>query len=160
MSRTLATWSFALRKQTGEKGVWLLLPASLKPMVKKLSLKRQLEKNGKTVLSTLQKHPQLWQTFLPLGTCQKYRWENDGGCKTHFLLTVRTVKLYRREPFSVEDAQGDVPHDVSYPLSCYGGRRRGYWPESGYSLQIFEDAHGPGNLSMSSSEDSKCPHKW
>ena len=49
----------ALQKQTGGKGVWLLLPAPLKPVVKKSSLNRQLEKNGKTALRTLQKYPQL-----------------------------------------------------------------------------------------------------
>ena len=61
----------ALQKQMGGKGVWLLLLASLKPMVKKLSHSQQLKKNGKAVLCTLQKHPQLWETFLPLGTCQQ-----------------------------------------------------------------------------------------
>ena len=97
----------------------------------------------------------------PFGDLPTNRWENDGGCKTPFLLSVQTVRWYRRKPFSLWDAQGDVPHDVNHPLSCYGGRGRGCWPESGCSLQIFEDAHGPSNLSMSISEDSKqCLLKW
>ena len=97
----------------------------------------------------------------PFGDLPTNRWENERGCKRPFLLTVQTGRLYRRKPFSWWDAQGDVPHDVNHPLSCYGGRGRGCWPESGYSLQIFEDGHGPCNLSMSSSEDSKrYPHKW
>ena len=74
----------ALQKQTGGKGVWLLLPASLKPIVKKLSLDRQLKKNEKTVLSTLQKHPQLWETFLPLGTCQQIAEKMTGVVKYLF----------------------------------------------------------------------------
>ena len=97
----------------------------------------------------------------PVGDLPTNRWENDDDCKHLFLLTVRTIKMYRRKPFSLWDAQGNVSHDVDHPLSCYGGRGRGCWPESGYSLQIFEDAHGLCNSSMSSSEDSKqCPHKW
>ena len=97
----------------------------------------------------------------PFGDLPTNRWENNGGCKTPFLLRVWTVRLYRRKPFSLWDAQEEVPHDVNHPLFCSGGRGRGCWPESGYSLQIFEDAHRPSNLSMSSSEDSKqCPHKW
>ena len=161
MSQTLASWSFCFAKTNGEKGVWLLLPASLKPIVEKLSLNRQLEKNGKTVLRTLQEQPQLWETFLPLGTCQQIAEKMTGVVKTHFLLTVRTFRWYRRKQFSLCDAQGDLPHYVNQQLSCYGGRGRGCWPESGYSLQIFEDAHGPCNLSMSSSEDRKqCPHEW
>ena len=160
MSRTLASWSFCFAKTNGGKGIWLLLPASLKPIVEKLSLNRQLEKNGKTVLRTLQEQPQLWETFLPLGTCQQIAEKMTGVVKTHFLLTVRTFRWYRRKPSPLWDAQGDVPHGANHPLSCSGGRGRGCWPESGYSLQIFEDAHGPCSLLMSSSEDSKqCPHK-
>ena len=118
MSRTLATWSFALRKQTGEKGVWLLLPASLKAIFEKLSLNRQREKNEKTVQCILQKHLQSWETFLPLETLQQIVEKMTWVVKHLFLLTVWTVRLYRRKPFSLWDAQGDVPHEVHHPLSC------------------------------------------
>ena len=74
----------ALQKQTGGKGVWLLLLASLKPMVKKLSHSQQLKKNGKAVLCTLQKHPQLWEMFLPLGTCQQIAEKITGVVKHLF----------------------------------------------------------------------------
>ena len=79
----------ALQKQTGGKGVWLLLPESLKPIVK-LSLNRQLGRNGKTVLRSLQMHPQLWETFLPLGTCQQIAEKMKGVVKDLFSW------LYRR----------------------------------------------------------------
>ena len=86
MSRTLASWSFcfATTNGRGEAPVWFLLPASLKPLVKKSSYNRQLEKNGKTVVCTLQKHPQLWETFLPLGTCQQIAEKMTGVVKHLF----------------------------------------------------------------------------
>ena len=149
----------ALQTQTEEKGDWLLLPASLKLIVKKLSLKRQLDKNGKTVLRTLQKHPQLWETFLPLGACQQIDEKMTGVVKHLFSWLYRRWDCTDVNHFRYEMSKKTFL--VNYPLSCYEGRGRGCWSDCGYSLQIFEDAHGPCNLSMSSLEDSKqCQHKW
>ena len=113
----------ALQKQTGGKGVWLLLPASLKPIVKKLSLDRQLKKNEKTVLSTLQKHPQLWETFLPLGTCQQIAEKMTGVVK-HFF-----SRLHRRsDGTDVNHFRYEMPKEtfhmmltIRYPAMGEGG---------------------------------------
>ena len=144
MSRTQASWSLCFAQTKTGRQRRLLTTSCIS------------EANSKEVVT----HPAVWkewddcpthlaETSSTLRDISSYgdlptnHRENDGCCKAPFLLTVLSVKLYRRKPFSSWDAQGDVPYDVSHPLSCYGGRGRGCLPISGYSLRIFENAHGP-----------------
>ena len=161
MSRTLASWSFWFAKTNG--GIRRLVTTTCISEVNSQEVVTQPAtwKEWEDCPMHLAEASTTLRDVSPFGDLPTNRWENDCGCETPFILTVRTVRLYRRKPFSLRDAQGDVPHDVNHPLSWHGGRGRGCWPESGYSLQIFEDAHAPCNLPVFSSEDSKqCPHKW
>ena len=89
---------------------------------------------------------------------------SDWLCRTFFLLSVRTVRLYRHKPVSIWDAKGDVPHNVSHPLSHYGGRcwRLTWICSPPPPLQIFfQNAHEMCSLAMFSSDDSKqCVQNW
>ena len=96
MSRTLASWSLNFAKTNVGKRRLVTTTCVSEANSQKLSLNRQLEKNGKTVLRTLQKHPQLLETFLPLGTCQQtaekmtgivkhlFSWRSDCTDVNHF----------------------------------------------------------------------------
>ena len=159
MSRTLASRSFWFAKTNGGKRRLVTTTCISEASSQDVVTQPATWKEWQDCPTHLAEASTTVRDVSAFGDLPTNRWENDGGCKTPFLLTVWTVRLYRRKPFSLWDAHGDIPHDVNHPLSCYGGRG-GCWPESGYSLQIFEDAHGPCSLLMSSSEDSKqCPHK-
>ena len=161
MSRTLASWSSGLQKQTGRGRRLVTTTCISEANSQEVVTQPAAGKEWEHCPTHLAEASTTLRDVSPFGDLTTNRWENDGGCETPFILTVRTVRLYRRKPLSLWDAQWDVPHDVNHPLSCHGGRGTGCWPKSGYSLQIFEDAHGPCNLPVFSSEDSKQrPHKW
>ena len=102
MSRTLASWSSGLQKQTG-RGRRLVTTTCIS------------EANSQEVVT----QPTTWKEWVdcpthlaeasttlrdvsPFGDLPTNRWENDGGRKTSFLPTVRTVRLYRRKLFRYE----------------------------------------------------------
>ena len=161
MSRTLASRSFWFAKTNGGKRRLVTTTCISEANSQEVVTQPATWKEWEDCPMHLAEASTTLRDVSPFGDLPTNRWENNGGCKTPYLLTVRTVRLYRRKPFSLWDAQEEVPHDVNHPLSCYGGRGRGCWSESGYSLQISEDAHGLYNLSMSNTEDSKqYPHEY
>ena len=160
MSRTLAFLSFCSTKTNGRKMRLVTTTCISEANSQEVVTQPATGKEWDDCPTHLAEASTTLRDVSPFEDLPTNRWENDGGYKIPWLLIVQMVGLYRRKPFSLWDAQGDVQHGVNHPLSCYRGRGRGCWHESGYVLQIFEDAHGPCNLSMPSSEDSKqCPHK-
>ena len=161
MSRTLASRSFWFAKTNGGKRRLVTTTCISEANSHEVVTQPATWKEWEDCPTHLAEASTTLRDVSPVKDLPTNYWENDGGCKTFFLLTARTVRLYRRKPFSLWDAQGNVSHDVDHLLSCYGGRGRGCWPESGYSLEISEDAYRTCNLSTSSSGDSKqCPDKW
>ena len=158
MSRTLASWSFCFAKTNG--GIRRLVTTTCISEVNSQEVVTQpaTSKEWEDCPTHLAEASTTPRDVSSVGNLSTNRRENGWGCKTPFLLTVRTVRLYRRKPFSVWDARGDVPHDANHPLFCYGESERGCWPQSGYSLQFFEDVHGPCNLSMSSQKTVNNVH--